>query len=80
MTRRQIETDARDRAWRTFLQGLALDLLVAVAAALLVWLPDADVTSRQAWVVLGVTLTKTILQAAASYVMRLKVAPAGEDA
>lgn len=33
--------DARNRAWRTLLQGLATDVLVALAAVLLAWLPDA---------------------------------------
>ena len=64
-------TDATDRAWRTLVQGLA------IAAALLVWLPDADISTSEAWVVLGTTLAKTELTAVASFVMRLKVDPAG---
>lgn len=72
-----VQTDAKNRAARTALQGLAVDVLVAVAAALLLWLPDADLSSREAWIVLGTSLAKTILTAAASYVMRLKVSPNG---
>lgn len=70
-------TDATDRAWRTLVQGLAIDIGVATAAALLVWLPDADISSAEAWIVLGTTLAKTVLTAVASFVMRLKVDPAG---
>ncbi len=70
-------TDATDRAWRTLVQGLAVDVAIAIAAALLVWLPDADISSTEAWIVLGTTLAKTVLTAVASFVMRLKVDPAG---
>ena len=48
-------------------------LAVAVAATLLAWLPDADITSREAWTAVGVTLAKTALTAAASWVMRAKL-------
>ena len=69
--------DARNRALRTLLQGLATDVLVALAAALLAWLPDADITSREAWAAIGVTLAKTALTAAASWVMRAKLDASG---
>lgn len=71
-----VRVDARDRRTRTLLQGLGIDILIAVAAALAVWLPDADITSREAWIVLGTALVKTVLQAATAYVMRLKLPPA----
>lgn len=67
--------DAANRSARTLIQGLAVDVLIAIAAALLVWLPDADVSSKEAWIVLGTAVVKSVLTAAASYVMRLKVAP-----
>lgn len=69
------KADAKQRAKRTFIQGIVLDVAVAVAVALLAWLPDADLTSKQAWIILGTSLAKTVLTAVASYVMRLKVAP-----
>lgn len=68
--------DAADRSVRTLLTGVGLDVAIAIAAALLAWLPDADVSSTAAWIVLGTAVTKTVLQAVASYVLRLKVAPA----
>lgn len=69
------QADAKQRAKRTFIQGIALDVAVAIAVALLAWLPDADLTSKQAWIILGTSLAKTVLTAVASYVMRLKVRP-----
>lgn len=70
-----VQADAKQRAKRTLIQGIALDVAVAVAVALLAWLPDADLTNKQAWIILGTSLAKTVLTAVASYVMRLKVAP-----
>lgn len=62
--------DARNRALRSFLQGLGLDVLTAVAVAITLWLPDADLSSRDAWIVLATGLARTVLGTAASYVMR----------
>lgn len=69
---------AWERAKRTFTQGVGLDVAIAVAAALLVWLPEADVLDGTAWVILGTAVLKTVLTAIASYVMRLKVSPKTE--
>lgn len=71
--RHALRADAKNRAWRTLLQGLATDVLVALAAVLLAWLPDADITSGEAWTVIGVTLAKTALTTAASWAMRAKL-------
>lgn len=68
--------DAQSRAVRTFIQGLAVDVLVAVAAVVLAWLPGADLSSRTAWIAVALAVAKTILTAGFSYVMRLKVSPA----
>ena len=68
-----LQADARNRASRSLYQGLLVDVLVAVAVALLAWLPDADITTTEAWGILGVAVAKTVLQAVASYVMRLKL-------
>jgi hypothetical protein len=67
--------DAANRGWRTLIQGVTIDVAVALAAVLLVWLPDADLSSREAWIVLGTAVAKSVLTALASYVMRLKVTP-----
>jgi hypothetical protein len=71
---------ANERATRTLWQGLGIDVLIAIAAALLTWLPSADVLDGAAWLLLGTVLVKTVLQAAAAYVMRLKLEPSREVA
>lgn len=71
----QAVADATNRSARTFLQGIAIDAAIAVALVLLAWLPDADLSSREAWTVLGVAVAKTLLTAVASYVSRLKMPP-----
>lgn len=66
----RVETDARDRAIRTLLQGLLVDLLLAIAVTV------TDVVSANGldWRLLGLALGKTIVMTATSYVAR-KVAP-----
>lgn len=68
-----LATDAKNRAARAFVQGLAIDVATAIAAALLLWLPDADLSSRDAWLVLATGVARTVLASVASYVMRLKL-------
>lgn len=63
---RLLERDARNRALRTFLQGLALDVLVAVC--LVVY--DAVQTEHPDYRLLLATVIKTGMATAASYVMR----------
>lgn len=68
-----LANDARNRGVRTLLQGAAWDVAIAIATALLLWLPDADLSSRDAWIVLATAVAKTVLTAIASYVMRAKL-------
>jgi hypothetical protein len=75
MASRATQADAANRGFRTLLQGVAIDLAVAIAVAVLAWIPDADLSSRAAWLILGSAVAKTVLTALASYVMRLKVTP-----
>ena len=65
MTTTRLAADAKNRAARSFLQGFGIDIAVAVAMALLAWLPDADVSKKEAWLILGTSLVKTVLQAGA---------------
>lgn len=66
--RLQAAKDARKRAVRTFVQGLAIDAAVAVAA---LWLAKADeITDTRGIVIFLVAVGKTVLTSAASYVMR----------
>lgn len=67
----QLGQDARNRALRVFLQGLALDVLLAVALVVYDATQSAEVDYR----LLGAALLRTVLQSAASYVMRRVLDP-----
>lgn len=70
---RALKADARNRAKRTLLQGLAIDVLVAIGTAMAMWLPDAMITAGESWLVLGVSVAKTAMTVLASWLMRLKL-------
>lgn len=61
--------DARQRAWRTLVQGLAVDVAVAVLLAAGTQLGDVRWT-REYWGLLGALVAKTALTSAASYIAR----------
>ena len=66
-----VSTDARSRALRTAVQGLLVDVSVAVVGAV------ADVRwTRAYWAALGLLVAKTAVQSAVSYVARRVVPPA----
>jgi len=68
--------DARNRAWRTLLQGVGTDILVAVALAILPALAGADFTwSVEYWAAVGLLAAKTGILTAVAYVARLKAPP-----
>lgn len=70
MTTPEIKRDALNRAFRTLVQGLGIDLAVAVAMVLgttiIGWSSWGDVQ----WSVLSFTLAKTATQAVVAYIMR----------
>ena len=72
--RELVVADAKSRSGRTFVQGLCIDIFAAVIAVI-ASLSGADPFSRETWILLGALLIKTLIQTAASYVMRLKVTP-----
>lgn len=73
MSSRALEIDARNRALRTFLTGLTLDVAVAVATlAVTLTAPGADWPGLT---VVAASLTRTVVQAAASYVLRRYLDP-----
>ena len=69
-----VVADARNRSWRTLLQGLLADLLIAFVAAIAT-LSGADPFVKETWIAFGVLLLKSFISAGISYVMRLRVAP-----
>lgn len=66
-------TDAKNRAWRTFLQGLLLDVVTTVAVAVAAQLSDIRWT-KEYWVGVAVLAGKSVVMAVIAYIMR-KVAP-----
>lgn len=61
-------SDARNRSTRTFLQGLAIDIAIAIAA--LVLASVESITDTAGIILFCTALAKTVLTAIASYVMR----------
>lgn len=66
---------ARDRSFRTLLQGLGIDVGFALLSVLALAFTDFDFLDGMAWVTLGVLVIKTVIQTAVSYAMRLKFTP-----
>lgn len=67
--------DAKNRAWRTFVQGLALDVATTLVMLLATTLPGVQWT-RTWWLALGGLLAKTAVQTAVAYLARKLVPPA----
>lgn len=59
--------DARNRALRSFLQGLGIDLLVAVAVVVQGVASSSDPIH---WRIVAASLARSVAQAAAAFVMR----------
>jgi hypothetical protein len=56
---------------RTFIQGAALDIGMAVFAGMAMLIgPDADLFSAELWTIVGVMMVKTVIQTGLSYMMR----------
>ncbi len=69
------KADARNRAARTFLQSFAIDVAITLLTVIGTALVSLDVTSKEAWVGLGVLLAKTLISAPVSYFMRMLSTP-----
>lgn len=65
-----LNTDAKNRAWRSFVQGFAMDLV----AALFIWVGPmvSDIESWSDWdtSLIGLLFLKTLILTGFSYVMR----------
>lgn len=69
--------DAKNRAWRTFVQGLGIDLAVALVLAVGPELVGADFAwTRGYWTAVGLLAAKTVVHTVVSYVARKVVPPA----
>jgi phosphatidylserine synthase len=70
-----VAVDARNRAARTFFQGLAIDVVAAVVVVLLPAVSNVEWTPAY-WGALGLIVAKTCLTALISYVARHVAPPA----
>ena len=70
MTTRAVRRDARNRALRTFLQGLAADVTAALVMMLLPLISAANGWGDFEWQILGFLVAKTIAVSGLSYLMR----------
>ena len=68
-----LTADANNRALRTFLVGLAIDVAVAVALAVTVALQDTNGWGDLEWGALGFLVAKTVAMTAGSYILRKKL-------
>lgn len=70
------KVDAKDRAWRTFLQNIGVDIAVVVAPLLYGAVSSWDGAFTAAyWVPVGLSVAKTAALVAIAYVMRLRKDP-----
>lgn len=65
-----LKMDARNRAFRTLLQGLAFDVGAAVCLVLFTAFSSADSWGDVQWAIIAFTLTKTFIVTGLSYLMR----------
>lgn len=77
MTTPVLTNDARNRALRTFIQGLAADVIAAVVLLVLPVFSNATGWQDIDWKVLGFLLAKTVAVTALSFVMRQYLDPSG---
>lgn len=70
MTTTTLTEDANNRALRTAIQGLAIDVLVGVALAISAVLVTANGWGEVEWAILSFSVAKSAMQAAVSWVMR----------
>jgi len=68
--------DASNRGLRTLAQGLAVDVLAAVAVVLTAAVAGGIEWTEAYWVALGLAVAKSAVTALVSYVARLVVPPA----
>lgn len=71
-----VEQDARNRALRTWVQGLALDVAAGASVALAAAVLTGVEWTRVYWVALGLGVAKSCVQAVVSYLARKFVPPA----
>lgn len=75
MTYPSVSVDASNRAWRTFLQGLLLDVVVALVLVMSTATSATIEWTRTYWLALASLGAKSAIQAGVSYLARKLVPP-----
>jgi hypothetical protein len=70
-----VVADAKSRSWRTFLQGLAIDIFAALAVIFGTVAQIDTPMDKTAWIAVGALAVKTLVQTVLSYFMRLRITP-----
>lgn len=71
-----VERDAAERAFRTLLQGLAVDVLAGIGVALAAGIAGGISWTEAYWVALALAVAKSAITAIVSYFARKLVPPA----
>lgn len=71
-----VKFDALNRMWRTFYVAIGFDAALLIGAGLTELLSNGDVTTSAFWITFGVLIGKSVLISLASFLLRLKKAPA----
>lgn len=83
MATKEVQADARQRSIRTLLQGLTIDVAVAIGSALLAVLGSIEgdaILTAAAWTIVATAVLKSVLTAVASFLARLALPPASPPA
>lgn len=62
--------DANNRAVRTFIVGLAIDVAVGVALVLTTYFAERNSWGEIEWTILGFSVAKSVVQAVGAFVLR----------
>ena len=66
----RLTEDATNRAWRTLLVGVAIDVAVAIALVLVTYFSERNSWGEIEWAALGFSLSRSIVQALGAFVLR----------
>lgn len=67
-----VKSDALDRAAHTLWQGVGVDAVAMVGLGLTELLSTTEITTGAFWTAFGLLIGKSVLTAAATYMVRLK--------
>lgn len=71
-----VKFDALNRMWRTFYVAIGFDAALLIGAGLTELLSSGDITTQTFWITFAVLVGKSVLISLASFLLRLKKAPA----